>query len=263
MTGTGEKMTSEPVVALRGVTAELGARPVLRGIDLTVGRGEVVALLGANGSGKSTAIRTIIGQVPASGGTVELFGTPRRSFRDWARVGYVPQRTTAAGGVPATVAEIVSSGRLSRTRFGVFRKADREAVRHALELVGLADRAKDSVTALSGGQHQRVLIARALVAEPELLIMDEPMAGVDLASQEVLARTLRQQVEVGTTVLLVLHELGPLEPLIDRAVVLRDGCVLHDGPPPQAVGQHALPGHDHVHPHAPEGAEPIRTGLLS
>ncbi|WP_318203642.1 metal ABC transporter ATP-binding protein [Streptomyces sp. SCL15-4] len=255
--------TSEPVIALRRVTAELGARPVLRGIDLTVGRGEVVALLGANGSGKSTAVRATIGQVPVSGGTVELFGTPRRSFRDWARVGYVPQRTTAAGGVPATVTEVVSSGRLARTRFGIFRKADREAVRRALELVGLADRAKDSVTALSGGQHQRVLIARALVSEPELLIMDEPMAGVDLASQEVLARTLRQQVEAGTTVLLVLHELGPLEPLIDRAVVLRDGCVLHDGPPPRAVGQHALPGHDHVHPHAPAGTEPIRTGLLS
>ncbi|MER5542938.1 metal ABC transporter ATP-binding protein [Streptomyces sp. NPDC001118] len=253
----------EPVIALRGVTAELGARPVLRGIDLTVGRGEVVALLGANGSGKSTAIRTIIGQVPASDGTIELFGTPRRAFRDWARVGYVPQRTTAAGGVPATVTEIVSSGRLSRTRFGMFRGADREAVRRALELVGMADRARDSVNALSGGQHQRVLIARALVAEPELLIMDEPMAGVDLASQEILARTLREQVGQGTTVLLVLHELGPLEPLIDRAVVLRDGCVLHDGPPPRAVGQHALPGHDHVHPHAPAGAEPLRTGLLS
>ncbi|MEU6594739.1 metal ABC transporter ATP-binding protein [Streptomyces sp. NPDC046881] len=256
-------MTSRPVISLRGVTAELGARPVLRGIDLTVGRGEVVALLGANGSGKSTAIRTIIGQVPVSGGTIELFGTPRRSFRDWARVGYAPQRTTAAGGVPATVTEIVSAGRLSRTRFGVFRRSDREAVRRALELVGMADRAKDPVDALSGGQHQRVLIARALVAEPELLIMDEPMAGVDLASQEVLARTLEQQVEAGVTVLLVLHELGPLEPLIDRAVVLRDGCVLHDGPPPRAVGQHALPGHDHVHPHAPAGAEPIRTGLLS
>ncbi|MEV5345388.1 metal ABC transporter ATP-binding protein [Streptomyces achromogenes] len=255
--------TGEPVITLRQVTAELGARPVLRGIDLTVGRGEVVALLGANGSGKSTAIRAIIGQVPVSGGTVELFGTPRRSFRDWARVGYVPQRTTAAGGVPATVTEIVSSGRLARTRFGPFRKADREAVRRALELVGMADRAKDSVTALSGGQHQRVLIARALVSEPELLIMDEPMAGVDLASQEVLAETLRRQVAAGTTVLLVLHELGPLEPLIDRAVVLRDGCVLHDGPPPRAVGQHALPGHDHVHPHAPAGTEPIRTGLLS
>ncbi len=95
----------------------------------------------------------------------------------------------------------------------------------------MADRADDSADALSGGQHQRVLIARALAAEPDLLIMDEPMAGVDLASQEVLADTLRTQVERGTTVLLVLHELGPLEPLIDRAVVLRDGCVLHDGPP--------------------------------
>ncbi|MGW1914891.1 metal ABC transporter ATP-binding protein [Streptomyces sp. NPDC002076] len=256
-------MTSEPVISLRGVTAELGARPVLRGIDFTVHRGEVVALLGANGSGKSTAIRTIIGQVPLSGGTIELFATPRRAFRDWARVGYVPQRTTAAGGVPATVTEIVSSGRLSRTRFGVFRRTDLEAVHRALELVGMADRAKDSVNALSGGQHQRVLIARALVAEPELLIMDEPMAGVDLASQEVLARTLKQQVDAGATVLLVLHELGPLEPLIDRAVVLRDGCVLHDGPPPPAVGQHALPGHDHVHPHAPAGSESPRTGLLS
>ncbi|MFE0100098.1 metal ABC transporter ATP-binding protein [Streptomyces sp. NPDC059009] len=260
---SGESVTGEPVIALRKVTAELGSRPVLRGIDLTVHRGEVVALLGANGSGKSTAVRSVIGQVPVSGGEIEIFGTPRRRFRDWARVGYVPQRTTAAGGVPATVREVVSSGRLSRARFGVLRKADRDAVTRALELVGMADRAKDSVNALSGGQHQRVLIARALAAEPELLIMDEPMAGVDLASQEVLAATLREQVAAGATVLLVLHELGPLEPLIDRAVVLRDGCVLHDGPPPKAVGQHALPGHDHVHPHAAADAEPIRTGLLS
>lgn len=223
----------EPVISLRGVRAELGSRPVLRGIDLTVGRGEVVALLGANGSGKSTAIRTVIGQVPVSAGEIELFGVPRRRFTDWRRVGYVPQRTTAAGGVPATITEIVSSGRLSRARFGVLRKTDHEAVRRAIGLVGLADRAKDSANALSGGQHQRVLIARALASEPELLIMDEPMAGVDLASQEVLARTLREQVAAGTTVLLVLHELGPLEPLIDRAVVLRDGCVTHDGPPPR------------------------------
>ncbi|MFF8639946.1 metal ABC transporter ATP-binding protein [Streptomyces sp. NPDC015345] len=254
--------SGEAVISLRKVTAELGSRPVLRGIDLTVGRGEVVALLGANGSGKSTAVRTVIGQVPVSGGEVEIFGTPRRRFRDWARVGYVPQRTTAAGGVPATISEVVTSGRLSRARFGLLRKADREAVARAIDLVGLADRAKDSVNALSGGQHQRVLIARALASEPELLIMDEPMAGVDLASQEVLAATLREQVAKGTSVLLVLHELGPLEPLIDRAVVLRDGCVLHDGPPPRAVGQHALPGHDHVHPH-PADTEPVRTGLLT
>ncbi|AIA03545.1 metal ABC transporter ATP-binding protein [Streptomyces noursei] len=251
------------VIELRGATASLGARPVLRGVDLTVRSGEVVALLGANGSGKSTAVRSVIGQVPLTGGDLALFGTPFRRFKDWARIGYVPQRTTAAGGVPATVREVVTAGRLARTKLGLLRKADRSAVHHALELVGMADRAKDSVNALSGGQHQRVLIARALAGEPDLLIMDEPMAGVDLASQEVLASALREQVGHGATVLLVLHELGPLEPLIDRAVVLRDGCVVHDGPPPEAVGQHALPGHDHVHPHADAAAEPLRTGLLS
>ncbi|MEU5717412.1 ATP-binding cassette domain-containing protein [Streptomyces sp. NPDC020403] len=256
-----EPRRPEPVISMRGATATLGGRPVLRGVDLTVHAGEVAALLGANGSGKSTAVRSVIGQVPLTGGTVELFGTPLRRFRRWARVGYVPQRTTAAGGVPATVREIVASGRLSRTRLRPPGRADRAAVERAIGLVGLTDRAADSVNALSGGQHQRVLIARALASEPELLIMDEPMAGVDLASQEILAETLREQVAAGTTVLLVLHELGPLEPLIDRAVVLRDGCVTHDGPPPEAVGQHALPGHDHVHPHA--ASEPARTGLLS
>ncbi|MFG2191553.1 metal ABC transporter ATP-binding protein [Streptomyces sp. NPDC048639] len=253
----------QPVISLSKATASLGARPVLRGIDLTVGHGEVVALLGANGSGKSTAVRAVVGQVPLTGGDLTLFGTPLRRFRDWARIGYVPQRTTAASGVPATVREVVSAGRLARTRLGARRKADREAVQRALDLVGMADRAKDSVNALSGGQHQRVLIARALATEPDLLIMDEPMAGVDHESQQVLADTLREQVAAGATVLVVLHELGPLEPLIDRAVVLRDGCVVHDGPPPEAVGQHALPGHDHVHPHAGEAAEPIRTGLLT
>lgn len=251
----------ETVVSLRGATASLGARPVLHGVDLTVARGEVVALLGANGSGKSTAVRAVVGQVPLGSGELSLFGTPFRRFRDWWRIGYVPQRTTAASGVPASVREVVASGRLSRTRLRPPGRADRAAVDRALALVGLADRARDSVNALSGGQHQRVLIARALAAEPELLIMDEPMAGVDLVSQRVLAGTLREQVADGATVLLVLHELGALEPLIDRAVVLRDGCVVHDGAPPPAAGQHALPGHDHVHPHS--DGEPVRTGLLS
>ncbi|MCZ4121355.1 metal ABC transporter ATP-binding protein [Streptomyces sp. H39-S7] len=256
-------MRPVPVISLRGATASLGSRPVLRGVDLTVGGGEVVALLGANGSGKSTAVRAVVGQVPLSEGRLELFGTPLKRFRDWARIGYVPQRTTAASGVPATVREVVSAGRLARSRLRPLGRGDRAAVDRALEMVGMADRAKDSVDALSGGQHQRVLIARALAVQPELLIMDEPMAGVDVASQEILAGTLREQVACGATVLLVLHELGPLEPLIDRAVVLRDGCVVHDGPPPRAVGQHALPGHDHVHPHAAHNAEPLRTGLLS
>ncbi|WCD86324.1 High-affinity zinc uptake system ATP-binding protein ZnuC [Streptomyces xanthophaeus] len=263
MQSTPGQAADQPVISLRGATASLGSRPVLRGVDLTVRRGEVVALLGANGSGKSTAVRAVVGQVPLSRGELSLFGTPFKQFRTWSRIGYVPQRTTAASGVPATVREVVTAGRLARTRFGLLRKADREAVDKALALVDMDGYATTSVNALSGGQHQRVLIARALAVEPELLIMDEPMAGVDLANQEVLANALRAQVADGATVLLVLHELGPLEPLIGRAVVLRDGCVVHDGPPPEAVGQHALPGHDHVHPHAAHDAEPLRTGLLS
>ncbi|MEV7561733.1 metal ABC transporter ATP-binding protein [Streptomyces sp. NPDC048331] len=263
MQSTPAQSADQPVISLRGATASLGSRPVLRGVDLTVRRGEVVALLGANGSGKSTAVRAVVGQVPLTEGELSLFGTEFKRFRSWSRIGYVPQRTTAAGGVPATVREVVSAGRLARSRFGMLRKADKAAVERALALIGMEQYASSSVDALSGGQHQRVLIARALAVEPELLIMDEPMAGVDLANQEVLANALREQKALGTTLLLVLHELGPLEPLIDRAVVLRDGCVVHDGPPPEAVGQHALPGHDHVHPHAAHDAEPLRTGLLS
>lgn len=236
-----------PVIALRHVTAELGGRPVLRGVDLTVRRGEVVALLGANGSGKSTTVGTLIGRTPVSGGRVELFGVPQQRFGDWGRLGYVPQRTTAAGGVPATVTEVVTAGRLARARFGVLRRADRAAVQRALELVGLAGRAKDPVDALSGGQQQRVLIARALAAEPELLIMDEPLAGVDLASQELLAATLRRLIADGASVLLVLHELGPLEPLIDRCVVLRDGRAVHDGGAPRDTdGSHPADGSHHT-----------------
>lgn len=252
-----------PVIRTRALTASLGGRPVLRGIDLTIAPGEVVALLGANGSGKSTLVRAVVGLVPAESGAIELFGTERRKFRDWGRVGYVPQRTTATSGVPASVREVVSSGMLTRRRLLRPAWADRAAVDAALEQVGMADRAGDGIAELSGGQQQRVLIARALVRDPELLIMDEPMAGVDLASQEVLAGTLREQQEQGRTVLLVLHELGPLEPLIDRAVVLRDGCVCHDGAPPPGLGQHALPGHDHVHPHEDPHARPLPHGLLS
>jgi zinc transport system ATP-binding protein len=245
---------TDTVVALRGASASLGARQVLHGIDLAVARGEVVALLGANGSGKSTAVRAAVGRVRLSSGSWELFGTPGERFRQWARIGYVPQRTTAAGGVPATVREVVAAGRLARTGLRPPRRADKAAVARAIELVGMADRAGDAVDALSGGQHQRVLIARALATEPDLLIMDEPMAGVDLAAQQILADTVRAQVAAGTTVLLVLHELGPLAPLIDRAVLLRDGRVAHDGPPPPLAP-------DHVHPHADEAAATVKGHL--
>jgi zinc transport system ATP-binding protein len=241
----------ERAVRVADLTVDLGGRPVLRGIDLEVRRGEVVAVLGTNGSGKSTLIRTVVGLLPAARGEVALFGTPVRRFRQWRRVGYVPQRMTAAGGVPATVHEVVASGRLSRRKlFRPLGATDRRAIDDALEVVGMSDRRKDAVAELSGGQQQRVLIARALAGEPDLLILDEPTAGVDLASQDVLTAALRDRVTRGSTVILVSHDLGPLGALIDRSIVLRRGRIVYDGPP------HTAETGVHVHAHGHEPDEP-------
>ncbi|MDG4805645.1 metal ABC transporter ATP-binding protein [Micromonospora sp. WMMD1120] len=242
-------MTAPVITVEHGVVGYDG-RPVLRDVSFTVTAGEVVAVLGANGSGKSTLIRAVLGLVPISAGSVTLFDRPVRRFRQWARIGYVPQRLGAGGGVPATVREVVASGRLARR--GVLRppgRADRAAVDAALLAVGLADRAGDPVSTLSGGQQQRTLIARALAGEPELLVLDEPTAGVDAVSQEAFADALRDFVAGGGTVLLVAHELGPLRPVISRAVVVHEGRIAHDGAVPDPAGHHAEPGHDHVHPH--------------
>src|SRR4051794_30637430 len=209
------------VVDVRRLAVGYDGREILHDVTLSVSAGEVVAILGANGSGKSTLIRTILGLVPIARGEIDLFGAPQRKFRDWARVGYVPQRLGAGSGVPATVREVVASGRLARRGFGrPARAADRAAVASALDAVSLADRAGDRADTLSGGQQQRVLIARALAGEPDLLVLDEPTAGVDAASQRAFADALGRFVHSGGSVLLVAHELGPLAPLVDRAVVV-------------------------------------------
>jgi zinc transport system ATP-binding protein len=241
----------DAVIDVAGAVVQYGGRPVLRGVDLRLASGEVVALLGANGSGKSTLVRACVGQVPLVSGHVRLFGTPLEQFRSWSRIGYVPQRISATSGVPATVREVVLTGRLAgRPWWRPPDAADRAAAERALDTVGLARRGGDGVSTLSGGQQQRVLIARALAGDPDLLILDEPLAGVDLSSQGAFAATLSGLVGTGRSILLVAHELGPLEPLISRTVVLRMGRVVHDGPPPPAAAHHDRPGHDHVHPHA-------------
>jgi zinc transport system ATP-binding protein len=237
------------VIETRGASVLLGGRPVLRVVDLVVGAGEMVAVLGANGSGKSTLVRSVLGLVPLRRGTTTLFGTSVDTFTDWRRVGFVPQRTTATGGVPASVREVVASGRLARRRPLVpMRRADKDAVRRALDAVDLGDRAGDRVSQLSGGQHQRVLIARALAGEPDLLVLDEPTAGVDLTTQQALADLLGRLVASGTAVVMVAHELGPLDPLVDRTVVLRDGRKVYDGAPLPSF--HDVP-HAQVHHHPP------------
>lgn len=248
-----------PVVATDSITVELGGRAVLHDVSVSVDAGEFVALMGPNGSGKSTLVRAMTGLLPAASGTVRLFGTEVDRFRDRSRLGYVPQRAGASSGVPASVAEVVTSGRISRR--GLLRparQADRRAVHEALEVVGLADRARDTVTALSGGQQQRVLIARALAAEPDVFFLDEPMAGVDLPNQRALADALGLLSQRGATIVLVVHEIGAVGDLIDRCIVMRDGRVAYDGLPLTELQVHAahLPGIPlAVEEHLPHGAE--------
>jgi zinc transport system ATP-binding protein len=244
-------VAADVVVAVDRVGVDLGTGPVLDDVSLRVRRGDVVAILGANGSGKSSLLRAVLGLVPITRGRIELLGIPIHRFDRWDRIGYVPQRVTAGAGVPATVEEVVRSGRLNqRTWWRRVTPNDRAAVAEAIEAVGLGGAALRSVRQLSGGQQQRVLIARALVRQPDLLLLDEPTAGVDRNSQQAFAGALRRLVAGGTTVVLVLHELGWLSTIIRRSIVLRGGQVVHDGGPPVPRAEHAGPGHDHVHPHA-------------
>ncbi|GAA1968748.1 metal ABC transporter ATP-binding protein [Nocardioides panacihumi] len=252
--------TAPPITLTGGVVA-IGGRPVLRGINLNVESGEFVALMGANGSGKSTLVRALTGLRPLAGGHLELFGTPFDAFDAWHRIGFVPQRVGATSGVPANVWEVVASGRLTHRRlFRPLSRADRAAIDDALEVVGLAHKGHEGVATLSGGQQQRVLIARALAAEPELFFLDEPTAGVDLPNQHALADALAQLKARGATIVLVAHELGPLESLVDRAVVMGDGRVAYDGPPLAHADVHA-PHHRSAYDlhadHAPHVASPL------
>lgn len=261
-------MLTDPIV-LREASVAIGGRPVLRQIDLTVSHGEFVALMGANGSGKTTLVRSLIGLHHLTTGSLALFGTPFEQFTAWHRIGYVPQRTDATSGVPASVWEVVASGRLTRRRLlRPLGRADRAAIADALDVVGLGDRARDGVSNLSGGQQQRVLIARALAGQPDLFFLDEPTAGVDLPHQHALATALAELKSRGATIVLVAHELGPLADLVDRAVVMRAGRVGYDGPPLADEEVH-LPefgeGHSHHrhepaaprHDHTPHVAAPL------
>lgn len=218
------------VIHAQGVDTWLGDQQILHHIDLDVSAGEVVALLGGNGSGKTTLLRTLLGLIPHQSGTIELFGQPVERFRDWARIGYVPQRGRLH--VPnATVEEVVMLGRLShRGLFGLPSASDREAVTRALQRVGLQGLGRRPITHLSGGQQQRALIARALAGEADLLFLDEPLAALDLRTQTSLARLLGRLHDEGLTILVVLHELGAMAPLLERSVVLQLGRVIHDGP---------------------------------
>ena len=231
-------------------------RVALDSVSIEIEKSSVVAILGPNASGKTTFVRACLSLAPIYAGQVKLFGQDIKDFKEKNRIGYVPQQLHEGVGMPATVFEVVESGRLSRGWFRRFNKEDFEKINHAIEVVGLTDVCHNSINNLSGGQYQRSLIARALASEPDILFLDEPTAGVDLETQNVFANALKHLVEGGTTILLVSHDLGPLRALINRAIMFREGKIDYDGPPePEALDRHIF--HDHPHTSTPSNRSSI------
>ena len=225
--------TADPVLEAEHISFGYGEHLVIEDVSIAVAPGEFVALVGPNGSGKSTLLRLLLGLNPPSAGHVRLFGQAPDRLTDRWRIGYVPQRAAAPADLPATVQEVVAAGRLARSGWHRRLKPnDRTEIEHAMESVSLLDLRNRPVRELSGGQQQRAFIAKALAGQPELLVLDEPVAGVDAESQERFRDSLTHLVaEHDAAVLLVSHELGAVADALDRVVVLRRGHVFFNGPP--------------------------------
>jgi zinc transport system ATP-binding protein len=214
--------TARPIdVRFENVMFTYGNLPVLENASFHLHRGEFIALVGPNGAGKTTVLRLLLGLIKPSRGTVQLFGAPPEAARN--RIGYVPQHADYDSAFPISVQEVVRMGRLhSLSRR--FTKADEVAVREALDLVEIADLAQRPYGALSGGQRRRVLVARALAAKPELLVLDEPTANMDVESEKRLFKTLGA-LKGSTTIFIVTHDTGFVSALTDRVLCVGE----HEG----------------------------------
>lgn len=249
------------------LSAGYGSAPAIEGVTLSIEAGDYVGIVGPNGSGKTTLLRTLLGLLPARTGNVSLWGVPLAEFRDWRKIGYLPQIAQLPfRRFPADVREVVASGRTAHLRFpkrlGV---SDQAAIDRALDLLELRPVAHRMIGELSGGQFQRVCLARALAAEPELLILDEPTSALDPAFREQFYALLtRLNRENKTTLLLVTHDSATVGAYASRLVYI-DQKIVFDGTfadfchSPRMTeyfgpaAQHLLCGR-HVHAHAEANA---------
>ncbi|MEA4891197.1 MAG: ABC transporter ATP-binding protein [Peptococcaceae bacterium] len=206
-----------------------GSEPIFSKIGFSVYKGDFVAFIGSNGAGKSTLLRLILGELSPSSGSIRLFGQDIRQFRDWPKIGYLPQNgLQSSADFPATVEEIVKANLFSQIGLLRFpKKEHREKTRQALELVGMADYSRRMIGELSGGQQQRVMLARVLVNDPEIMLLDEPTTGVDAQSVEALYQLLwRLNRETGLTIFMVTHDIGRAESYVSRVLCLEEGSLV-------------------------------------
>lgn len=224
----------EPVVELRGAACGYdGSPPALAGINLTVGRGEFVGLLGPSGAGKTTLLRTLLGAARLFEGEALVDGRSIRERRP--RAGYVPQLEAIDWQFPVTVEQVALMGRTAENwAFPWHRRSERDAAFEMLERLGIAGLAKRHIRELSGGQQQRAFLARALASSPRLLLLDEPVMGVDIKTRDDVLHLLHDLNHQGVTILMTTHEINAVAAHLPRVVCL-NGSVVADGPPREAL----------------------------
>jgi len=215
---------AQPVIEIRDLTFSYDGHPILENVNLTIEDRDFATVVGPNGGGKTTLLKLVLGLLRPSRGSVRVFGTPPAEARP--RIGYVPQHSQADQSFPARVIDVALMGRLGRRLFGPYDDEDRGAALAALGEVGLEEQARRPFADLSGGQRQRVLIARALASRPDLLLLDEPTASLDVAMEDELYGLLRRLHE-RLTILLVSHDLGFVSDFTKTVVCVKRTIAVH------------------------------------
>jgi zinc transport system ATP-binding protein len=208
---TSDARHSGKVIEVEGLTVVRSGQTVIQNASFVVHAGDYIGMVGPNGGGKTTILKAVLGVIPFVSGRVRLFGHDLRHFKDWGRIAYLSQNAIAFDEqFPLSVRELVSLGRLTRKRMGrPLGREDRKTVEGTLKYMGISDLAKKRIGQLSGGQKQRVVLAKALVRDPSILILDEPVSGVDSQTQERFYKLLSDlNLERKMTILMVSHDLA-------------------------------------------------------
>lgn len=214
-----------PIVEIRGVSFSYGGSPVLQDVNISLVENEFTSVVGPNGGGKTTLLKLILGLIKPTEGSIRVFGGSPRDGR--SRIGYMPQDTQLDPKFPITVRDVVLMGSLGNGhRSGRVRKCDHDTAASALANVSMAEYIDHPFSALSGGQRRRVLIARALSCEPDLLLLDEPMVNLDLLMEQELYEILRQ-LSKKVTVAMVSHDLAFVSKFVERVVCVNRTVAAH------------------------------------
>jgi len=249
-----------PIFEVKNLNFTIANQTILNNISLDILQGEYIAIIGPNGGGKTTLIRLLLGLQKASSGEIKIYGKKLKSFKRWDKIGFVPQRASHVdNNFPATVQDIVNMGRTSkRGLFSIMSQHDKEVVNDAMVKMDVLNLADKMVGTLSGGQRQRVMCARALASSPEILILDEPNTGVDVASQNRFYDLLRSlNKEENITIVFITHDVGVIVDDIARLFSVNQKVTICNDPKQvlscedmsslYGIEAHLLHNHKHEH----------------